>query len=169
MSHRTRLAICMNRKDREPIVELLDGSYEFVVLRDSEALKQPFDAEVLIVELLGRDPARQWALSTCRQANPGLPMLLMARNMDPDLAVEVVKLVGNDFLALPMAHKEEVGKKIARLLRRSAGATLGREWLVPLGMLSETKPEERRGAPRRRRSARKGGRWRGPQEPLISL
>lgn len=143
-----RIALCLNKKDCEAVREAVNVGYGVIALAGAREIRAGFEADLLIVELDGRDLERQWALAACRTANPGLPVLLVARGMDADLAVEVVKLIGDDFISLPIAKPRELTKKIERLLLRHTGPALDREWLVPFSMCGERAVTERRRGPR---------------------
>jgi len=72
------------------------------------------------------------SLRRLRQARPHLPVLIVAKNVEPDVAVEVCRILGMDFLSSPNKTPDELRYKCERVLLGRQGPTLLRPYLATL-------------------------------------
>ena len=142
-----RLRICLlvaHPADRAECVRVLAELCTVFVLDDRYDLEGPIDGDLLVAELDRTDPDHLSALARCRRNNPDLPLLLLSRNVDADLTAELLKLLGDDLLSLPLLRSQELRLKAERLLLGKEGPALLRPCLHALFAGGESGGPERR-------------------------
>lgn len=126
----------------ERCVAILGGTYEVIGCGAPPAAGGRVD--LLLAEVRSGDPDVLPALAGCRRDHPDLPVLLLGHGLTPDLAVEVVRLHGDDLLSLPIERPGELLRKVERLLGGVEGPTLEAGWLQPTGRETPRPASERR-------------------------
>jgi len=142
-----RLRICLlvlNPADRAVCEGVLSKLWHVEVLNDRHDLEGPVDGDLLVAELDRTDPDNLSSLARCRRNNPDLPLLLLSRNVDADLTAELLKLLGDDLLSLPLLRSQELRLKAERLLLGKEGPALLRPCLHALFADGDAGGPERR-------------------------
>lgn len=150
MSRRLTIALRLrNPKEADEADETLRSFYRVIRLgAGTTSFPTNLDADLLAAEVDPTDAAALSALASFRDLHPEIPVLLMARDLDVDLGVELVKLLGDDLLSLPVRRERELRLKIERLLLGRQGPALERSLLTSALPGRSTTGSERRRAHR---------------------
>jgi len=112
------------------------GLGEVLPVEDRNLLDSTLDADAVVIEVVPSDASSVVVLERCGRANPRLPVIAVGRRVDADLAVEIVKLVAEDFVTLPLRSEGDLVHKVERALRRKSGPCIERSCLAPLRVAS---------------------------------
>jgi len=106
-------------------------------------LAQPLEYDALLLDLgvAVRDGVA--LLAQCRLENIELPVLLLGRDVDADLAVELVKLGAADFLSVPF-DPDVLTRKLERMAERASGPTVRLDTLQPFQIAPSPDENHRR-------------------------
>ncbi len=117
------------------------GEVEIV---DPDELEAPLACSLLVLDL--GEPLREGIndFARCQDANDELPVVLLGRDVSPDLSAELVRLGAADFLSVPFVA-DALARKVERLLGGTEEPTVRLQTLLPF--------QER--ASRQRRRARR--------------
>ncbi len=109
----------------------------------ADELAQPLEYDALLLDLgiTVRDGVA--LLAQCRLENIELPVLLLGREVEADLAVELVKLGAADFLSVPF-EPEVLARKVERLRNRDSGPTVRLNTLEPFQIVDPPAENSRR-------------------------
>ncbi len=132
------------QQDAEACVRQLVLAGEVRRIKRARELDERLDVDLCVIEVEPFDASTVVAMERCRKANPLVPLLAVGRKVDPDLAVEVVKLLANDFLSLPLRAERELLNKAERLLGGRKGPAVDRACLVPLRLAALNRGTDRR-------------------------
>ncbi len=120
------------KRNIKSVAQVLSAVGEVFQVSDLTDIRTEMDCDLLVVQVDLTSVGHINDLKTCRDRNPLLPIIMMARNADPDVAVEVSKLLNLDFLSSPHETDEELRLKCSRGLFPGAEPTLVRPFLAPL-------------------------------------
>ena len=103
----------------------------------------PLPYDLLVLDLGVAIQTGAAAFARCRTANPGLPIIVLGRDVGSDLAVEFVKLGAGDFLSAP-PDPSVLRRKVVRLATGQTRPTLGLDMFEALVPRREEAEERRR-------------------------
>jgi len=146
MSRRLTIALALREtEESNAAAEALQTLYRVRRPRDAETVPPDLEADLLAIEVDPKDTKGLSAVARFREAQPDVPILLLGRNLDVDLGVELVKLLGDDFLSAPVQRMRELKLKVERLMLGRDGPTLERPVLRSLiGQNHKSESEKRR-------------------------
>ena len=120
------------KRNIKAISQVISAVGEVVQLADLTDIRTEVHCDLLLVQVDLTSAGHINDLKTCRDHNPLLPIIMMARSADPDVAVEVCRLLNLDFLSSPHETDEELRLKCNRGLFPGNEPTLVRPFLAPL-------------------------------------
>jgi len=135
---------CTDEEELATFVRSLGWFGEVRLILDPDDLAGPLEVDLLVAEVGGVDLLELDRLKTCRAANPDAPLLMLGRGVSANLAVELVRLLGDDILCLPSPDPDTLFRKVERLLIGSWQPVLEAAYLQALKPVKVPSGHERR-------------------------
>ncbi len=107
---------CTRERDLAEFARVLGWFGDVRLIMDSDCLNERLDVDLIVTELGGVDLLEVSRLRKCRAENPDVPLLMLGRGVSGNIGVELVRLLGDDILLLPVPDENALFRKVERLL-----------------------------------------------------
>lgn len=135
---------CSQEQDLARFSRLLGWFGDVRLIMDAQDLAGPVDVDLVVAEVGGVDLLELGRLRSCRGENPDVPLLMLGRGLTGNICVELVKLLGDDLLLLPLQDDNALFRKVERLLIGGWQPAFDDAYLSPLKPIARPTGHERR-------------------------